>query len=299
MKKRRPKIVAGFNAVLEHLLPYEKEEEKGSMSASPTVQLGGGAFNILKTLHALGVREQDTMLIAFTNAVPSAQGKSLSFLLEREQFPCVSLPVLSRLLSSYYLFPRRGGAFAFGDGPVSISELSGRERKALERASYSADLKIVAEPNASLRAVQTAIVLMRQHRNNQYSVLIPSYELLVSSYLKQLLPHISLLSCNRAEAKLLFGRITDEALMKYPVPNILVTDGPRLALLKSAGRIIRQKPKPLLRPLYVGGAGDATTATLSYELFVKKTAPEVALRKALTVGRKVVSLKTPYLSSHT
>lgn len=291
----RPTFSAGFNAFLEHILSYEKQEEKGLIGAPPIVQLGGGAYNILKTLHALGVKEEDTTLVAFTGKEPSAQGAALSFLLSRERMAGTALPVLSRPFSSYYLVPKKGATWAFGDRQLEVSRLSTEARMHLTRAG-GADIKISAETIDSDEAVEATILLLKKYKEDQRSVYIPSRALLASRRLGKILPHIDLLSMNRGEAKVLFPKgITDHALLAYPVPYIFITDGAGEALLKAEGAVYRMRPKKVLRVRYPGGAGDAATAALIFALFAKDALPEHALEHALSVGREVLSVPTPYL----
>lgn len=295
MTRARPTFSAGSNVFLEHILFYETQEEKGVAASPPIVQLGGGAYNMLKTLHALGVSEKDTSLVAFSGREPSAQNAALSFLLSQESMGTVQIPILSRPFSSYYLVPKKGNTWAFGDRRQTVSKLSTEARMHLTRAG-GADIKMATEPIDSDEAVEATVLLLKKYKDGQRSVLIPSRGVLSSKRLLKILPHVDLLSMNRSEAKALFRKgINDRALLAHPVPYLFITDGGGEALLKAEGAVYRMRPKKVARAKYPGGAGDAATAALAYALFARKALPEHALEHALSVGREVLSVPTPYL----
>lgn len=295
-KQNKIQVVAGFNTFLEHLLSYEGKEEKGSIGSRPVVQLGGGAFNILKTLETLGVSESDLTLCTTFEQKESAQGKSLEFLLAQERFSKVLLPVMERVFSSYYLLPTKGAGWAFGDRRMRVSTPSTSDLSKVRKIAKSATIKIVAEPLTNPASMRLAKELLQRYTKNQHSVLIPSSDLLKSPSFKRLLPHITLLSCNKKEVAQVVGRGDGTAaLLRSRIPYIFITNGAKEALLKVGEQIYTATPKKVSNPQFVGGAGDAATAALIFELFIRGASPEQALQRALAVGTEVLGHPTSYL----
>lgn len=293
--KRTSLIAVGFNVFLEHQLSYCEKSEKGEIHDEPIVQLGGGAFNFIKSLHALGVSTKSLTLEMLASEKPTAHSVALDFLLKQEPFTTHTIPILGRPYSSYYLLSPTENMFAFGDRKMKVRKPSPQVLKNIERVGKQAQIKIATEVLADPTSLALARALLKR-TGEQESVLVPSKVLLSTKKLKTLFPHVTVLSMNREEAHLFWGTMFGEKeLMSCPVPTILVTDGPDEAILKFGDAIYRASPARIENPKYPGGAGDTATAALVYELFVCGTKPDVALRKALAAGTKVLTKPTPYL----
>lgn len=288
------KIVAGFGIFLEYLLYYERKEEKGRVFIPPVAQLGGGAFNILKTLQALGVRVPNLNLLGFSSLGKNTQEAALSFLLNQERISSKLLHVKSRILSSYYLIPREGKTWAFGDTGGEM-QLGRSDIESVSKTGRESDIKIAVEISANMKEIKVAKILLEKYRSGQISVLVPSGALLRSSNKNTLFKYADLLALNEHESRILFGRNpTRKDILKLDPPLVLITRGPREAWLKVHDKIYTAKPKILKKPLYIGGAGDATVAALIYKLFIQNEYPQTALDFSMEIGRKTLLMPTSY-----
>ncbi|MBI2625670.1 hypothetical protein HY573_02260 [Candidatus Parcubacteria bacterium] len=295
---RRMHIALGFNIFLEHLLPYERIEEKGRMASPPTVQLGGGAWNIAKTLEALGVPRRDMSVISLSSRTGSADRAAIDFLLQRERIPHLLLPAKDRAFSSYYLLPARGRVWAFGDAGGAVRGLSATFRGKLKREGRRADLRVVAEIGDDSRELLLARLFLGSRRGRHRSVLIPSAELLRSGNIRSLYPLLDVLAFNEEEGAALFKRpVRPGDLLRIPVETVLLTRGPQEAWCKVGGHLYAARPRPIRKPPYPGGAGDAALAAFLWMRFWEKADPERALNFAMTIGRRTLLVPTPYFQS--
>jgi len=295
MTENKGLIALGFNVFLEHQLSYGERSEKGEVSEAPRVHLGGGAFNFAKTLHTLGVPANRLLLETLSSEKPTAQSIALDFLLKKEVFKNSPIPILARPYSSYYLTGSSEKMFAFGDRKMSMSKPPLAVIKSLEKVAKRASIKIATEVLADPISLSLATVFLKRTKSQQ-SVLVPSRILLSTKKVKQLFPCISMLALNKDEAVLYWGSMFGEKeILNCPVATIFVTDGSGEAMLKVDNIIYRALPDRNSNPKYPGGAGDTATATLVYELFIRGSKPEVALKKALKAGTRVLSKPTSHL----
>jgi sugar/nucleoside kinase (ribokinase family) len=293
MAKKTPKIVLGFNLYLEHILKYGSAHEKGRMATAPRVQLGSGAWNIAKTLEGLHVPATSLQVLAFAGPSSDPDTQALKHLVAREKIATTLYPVKKTSASSYYLIPEKGTQFAFGfdGGKISVSAALTKD---IAQAS-AADIKIVAEIGDIPEELTLAKALLKRTSSTQHSILIPSRALLESGAIKKLLPDVTMLAMNEEEATLLLGAPPTEARLKtLSTQYVLVTLGPRGGLLKVGKDVFHAKCKPLAKPLFEGGAGDATTASLIHSLLLQGIKPQKALADAMAVGRATLLIPTPY-----
>ena len=293
MSKNSINIAIGFNIFLEHLLSYSEVKEKGETTKPPIVQLGGGAFNIAKTLSTLGMPANNVNLLGLVARNESPQLQSLHFLLNQEGTIPHLLALKERISSSYYLMPQKGETWAFGDKGGKLSSPGPREKKKITHLSKTAQIKIITE--LTINELALAKLFFKKYKKEQINTLIPSESLLKLREAGNVLKTIDFLSLNRQEAELLFkGGVTKDNALNYPIPYLLITDGPGEAWLKINNRLYTAKPKKINNPRFIGGAGDTATAALIYKLFVLKERPDKALKFAMEIGRKTVQILTSY-----
>ncbi len=289
MSSSKIDICAGFNLFLEHILPYTATVEKGRMPSAPLLNLGGGAWNILKSLSEIDPALK-LHLLAFSAQNDVREG-TLKKLLQKHAIPVTLLSCKPRLMSSYYLAPVAGPLWSFGDNGGTINNLDALEPKINAFAKRTA-IRIVAEISSEAKEVRAAKALFKKENAEQINVLIPSLDLLKNKKLGGLHPDI--LVVNQAEAQALFQKEpTQQDVLVFSVPTILVTRGSGPAWLKHAGHIYTLQPKASKAP-YTNGAGDAATAGLLYALVYKEKKPQEALAFALEIARKTLLIPTPY-----
>lgn len=293
----RNKYFLGFSVFLEHLLYYDKTEEKARPDIPPEVQLGGSSFNIAKSLEALGVPARDLLLAGKTSLAESAHRITTRYLLDLERMRTTLLPVQERAATSYYLIPRRGETWAFGYPGGKILK-SAKNSLAMIKQYKEARIRIITELSADPRELELAKEIFKKNIKNQINVLIPSQSLILSKKaIKEIIRTVDLLACNAAEAKYLWGKFpTKSDVLKFPVPYIFITRGGGEAWLKVNNKIYSAYPQPVRRQKHVGGAGDAATAVLVFSLFIKNKDPLTSLRTALSAGRKVLLSSQSYLT---
>lgn len=268
------------------------------MSSPPTVQLGGGAWNIAKTLEALGVPRRDVSVVSFSSRAGSADCVAIKFLLEKEGVGHLLLPVKDRVFSSYYLLPARGRVWAFGDTGGSVRGLTGTFLEKLVREGQRADLRVLAEIGNDPREHSLAKLFLGRRSSRHCSVLIPSAELLRSGNIRSLYPLLDVLAFNEEEGAALFKRpVRPGDLLRIPVETVLLTRGPQEAWCKVGGHLYAARPRPIRKPPYPGGAGDAALAAFLWMRFWEKADPERALNFAMTIGRRTLLVPTPYFQS--
>ena len=292
---KNKKILLGFSLFLEHILPYEKMEEKARMKSAPMVHLGGGAYNIVKTLESLGVKPQALELFGITGRGIHPQRIAVEDLLKRERFSARLLATHERPSTSYYLVPEGGQTWAFGDPGGKNLPLTAADRNAVQKGAAAADIRILTEIRDDAKEINLVKLAFKKNSPNQVNVLIPAIDLLKSKKMYELIPHIDLLSLNEVEARVLFCKDPqEEDILTLSIPNVLITRGAGEAWLKAGNRIWKASPRKLKQAKFVGGAGDAATAALLYKLFIKKERPETGLRFALDIGTKTLQVPTSY-----
>jgi hypothetical protein len=282
-------VCAGFNLYLEHLLPYSGESEKARMPTPPLVTLGGGAWNILKTLSELDSKLalQHVALSSTTDARAATQKE----LLAKEKIRSLLLPAKKRIMSSYYLAPVHKPIWAFGDngGGINLGESLTRH---MAKVSNSAWIRILAEIQPDKKEVALAKLFFTKKSPEQINILIPSPELVIKKGVEKLAPDV--LVVNEEESRLLFGKEPSEAdILAFRTPTILITRAEKSAWLKFEGRIYSALPKKTTA-YYFNGAGDTAAAALIYSLYIKRTPPLNALNFAMSIARKKLALPTPY-----
>lgn len=286
------KTAVGFNIFLEHILPYGQQAEKERMSSPPLVHLGGGAFNIVKTLESLGVNANSLRLLGFFPKKKIAQAATVSFLSGEENFDISFLPVQNEVKSSYYMLPHQGITWAFGYDGGDFIPLSKKIKSIARLEGKKAQIKILTEIGKHPAEIVLAKFFLRKYKKNQLSVLIPSQALLRYQKRQELFTLADLVAVNEQEAKILFGKeLSVQKVMQFPVPYMLITRGPGEAWFKVKEKIYKAKPRVVRQPRYIGGAGDAASAALIFSFFIEKMPPEQALRFALEIGRR--TLLTP------
>lgn len=294
MNNQLPTIALGFNIFLEHILRYDIEHEKGRLKIPPRIQLGSGSWNIAKTLQSLGVNGDKINVLGIVGLGKDPDSKAIASLLSAEDIRYQTLPIRSSSSSSYYLIPAKSKSFAFGylGGPI---KKSANNLKIVQRTAKNTQIRVVCEITDEEQDLLLAKTLLKKDAPKQLSVFIPSMALIVSKKLSAILPFCDLLALNDDEAITLLGKSYMSNLRKIHVPYIFVTHGKAGAVLKlPSGEIMSASVKPVLNPLYVGGAGDAATAGLIYGLFAKKMSAQNALRLAMKLGRETLLLPTSY-----
>lgn len=292
------KIVVGFTIFLEHILHYEGKEEKGRMAMPPRVHLGGGGYNIVKTLETLGVKRQNLFFLGMVGGgVGDPEREGVRSLLSKETMRYTLFPLREWTSTSFYLIPQKGNTWAMGYRGNPLRRLDPHHIRAVSHASERAGLRILNEVSSDPNELVLAKVFFKKYDPGQISLLIPGMSLLLSGKTKALLPFVDCLILNEDEAKAFWKRNpTKSDLLKLPVPYILITRGSKEAWLKAGGRVIVAQPKKVLAPRYIGGAGDATAAAFAYYHFVKEKSAAESLRRAMEIGRKTLFLPTSYYS---
>jgi sugar/nucleoside kinase (ribokinase family) len=159
----------------------------------------------------------------------------------------------------------------------------------------NADIKIVCEIRPDVAQIRLATDLLRRTSTGQISVLIPSRDLIKSTGLKKILPHITMLALNEEEARALLKAMPNEKnILTIPVQTVFITRGKQGAFLKVGNNVYTAPVQPIAHPRYVNGAGDAATAALLYALYIKRWTPQKALVLSMKIGRATLSLPTPY-----
>lgn len=292
-------IAIGFNIFLERLLPHSGIKEKGSMVASPRVQLGGGAYNVAKTLLSLGVATRAVSLLGTVGAVHDIDRRSVEQLAAGERFPIMLLPVRARTSTSYYLIPPKGRTWGIGDGGGPFrSDAVRRWQKAVVAKGRSAKIKIAMEVSADPQGIALAKKFLEKIASHQKSVCVPSARLLRQGGIAPLLKITDLLAFNEDEGRIFWKKPPTKAdLLRTQVPAILLTRGEKGAWLKVQDKIYDAKPSRILKnPPYVGGAGDATVAAFVLSFFCRKEPPEKALSFAMDIGTRTLLLPTSYFT---
>lgn len=291
------KVAVGFSIFLERIIPYAGIKEKASMTAPPKVQLGGGAYNVVKTLLSLGISSRDLSLLGVVGMKRDIDRSAVEKLIGSERFFVTLLPIRARTSSSYYLVPLKGDTWGIGDGGGPFRTQATRVRhKIVQSKGRAAELKIAMEVSSDSNGILLAQKFLEKTTSRQISALVPTDALLRSGGMGPLLKVIDFLALNEEEGKIFWKKTpARNDLIKAVTPMILLTRGTKGAWLKINDRIYDAKPMYILKsPSYVGGAGDATVAALLYSLFIKKSAPAAALRFAVEIGRKTLLLPSSY-----
>jgi len=293
----KAKIALGFNIYLEHQLHYEKIEEKGRVKIPPLVQLGGGAWNMAKTLGNLSNNGVSPVVIAISSKQEGPESSAVRFLLQRESTIAKLLPLKERMPSSFYLMPRGGKTWAFGDPGGKVKQMDQRTATLLKQTARWADIKVVTEVSDEKEELRLTRMLLKKFRPHQVSVLLPSVKLLKSSSMVGLCREVDCLAFNEAEARILFGENpTKENLLNFPVPHIFLTRGSGVAWFKAGNRIVLAKPRTIANPKFIAGAGDAALAALVLAYFVERRNAEDSVKYAMRVGRATLLRPEPYFT---
>ncbi|HBT81326.1 hypothetical protein A2757_01470 [Candidatus Giovannonibacteria bacterium RIFCSPHIGHO2_01_FULL_48_47] len=290
-------IALGFSVFLEHILHYDRKEEKGIMKISPLVQLGGGAFNIAKSFQTLGVPSKKISLVSFLGKANDPDTRAVEYLLKQEKFFYKTFFLREKTPSSYYLIPSRGKTWAFGyrGGKVVLNR---SVHKALKHHAEKARLKILAEISGEAAEGDLAALFLKKYHPGQISGLVASVDFLRSRKGKNIIPQLDFLALNETEAKLFFNRKPQVGdLLKFPIPYIFITRGPREAWFKAKHSVLRVFPRKVKNPPFIGGAGDAAAAALIFKFFYKKEPPDASLRFAMKIGRETLLMPTSYYGS--
>lgn len=295
MNKSKQKFFLGFSLYLEHILPYEKTEEKARMKIPPVVHLGGGAYNIAKTLETLGVGARSLELFGVTGKGAHPQRTAIEELLKQEKFTSHVLTSRERPSTSYYLVPEGDKTWAFGDPGGEHFNPSPLDSSLLKNAAGLSNIRILTEIRDNEKELVLAKLVFKKTSSDQINVLIPAIELLQSKKMHELIKYVDLLSLNETEARVLFGKgPRQEAILTFPTKYVFITRGANEAWLKAEGRIFTARPRMLKSPKFIGGAGDAATAALVRSLFYKGESPLAGLRMAVEIGTKTLQLPTSY-----
>lgn len=291
------KVAVGFSIFLERILPYAEMGEKTSMAAPPKIQLGGGAYNVVKTLSSLGISPRDLSLLGVVGMKRDVDRSAVEGFLGSERFSVTLLPIRARTSSSYYLTPLKGDTWGIGDeGGLFNTEALRRWQKIVKSKGRAAEFKIAMEVSSDSNEILLAQKFLEKTSPRQISVLVPTAALLGRGGIGPLLKVTDFLALNEEEGRIFWKKTpVKEDLIKIATPMILLTRGRQGAWLKINNIIYDSKPMRILKsPPYVGGAGDATTAAFIFYYFIKGMRPERALRLSMEVGRKTLLLPTSY-----
>ena len=280
----------GFGVYVEHLVEHGSSEEKEILSVPPHVHLGGGAYNIARTLSVLGMTPT---VYGVCGNMHGPTRAALDALVSESEIPVTLLPVRERTASSYYVMDTaRQSVLGVGDPGGNILITDEAQKTILES---SATIRILAEINSESLALAQVFFSV----SGGVKVLIPSLELMKSSDGRAFIDGVDILSLNEIEAEEYSQKtINAHTVETFPQPIVFLTRGGESAYLKLEGAVYEALPPHCEGVVYPNGAGDSATAALVYALYTADMKPQEALEYALSIGTKVCQTHKPYLESY-
>ena len=237
------------------------------------------------------------VVVAMSSMKESPESAAVEFLLERELSISKLLPLKERMPSSFYLMPRNGKTWAFGDPGGKVKQINNRTAVVLERVARWADIKVVTEVSDEKEELRLTRMLLKKFRPKQVSVLLPSVKLLRSSVMEGLSREVDCLSFNEAEARIFFGKNpVKNDLLNSPVPYIFLTRGPKEAWFKARNHVVSARPRVIANPKLIAGAGDAALAALVLAYFVHRRSADDSIEFAMSIGRATLLRPEPYFT---